>query len=54
MQMKKPEQGDWEVANGAEVIDLNATASTDDTNAVTAAETSSRASSRGESDILKR
>jgi len=54
MQMKKPEQGDWEVASGAEVIDLNASASTGDTNSTTNVQPSSSASSGGESDILKR
>ena len=55
MQMKKPDQGEWEVASGAEVIDLNASTSTADTNSVaTNTEASSSPSSGGESDILKR
>jgi len=54
MQMKKPEQGNWELASGADVIDFNASASTGETNTTTNTEAGSSTSSGGESDILKR
>ena len=54
MQMKKPEQGDWAVASGAEMIDLNASTSTGETNGTDNAQASSAGSAGGGSDILKR
>jgi len=54
MQMKKQEQGDWEVASGAEIIDLIVSASTGDTNSTTNAQANSSGPSGGKSDILKR
>ena len=57
MQMKKPDQGEWEVSTGADIVDLNASAGTGDTNTTGTtqpASSGSSASSGGESDILKR
>ena len=55
MQMKRPEGGDWQLADAAETFDASSSSSgTGDTNAAPASTTETAASSGGESDILKR